>query len=415
MCKKNFPCCLLLLVLLFLSCSDIKINREHFIEEYTNASHQIHIPDIKDSINIRYSDIFTKVDYIPLECTVQSLIANVNKLEILEDGGYLVLDRNNSKVLRFNKDGKFVNKIGEVGKRHNEYTRVNDFAYLPSLQKIVIWDNPSHSLLVYSLDGEFLFTKEIQYWNGTLERLEGDKIVLYTKGEDGDYTQKYVVMDIEGKIYNVYKDIFSNCVNFILSDPDMHIMSSSLFCRSEYSPLVYEIKDNSFSPKYSIDFSGKSIPIEWMELNENEFREKIRSEHATYCYRFYETIDNYIMTLSKDKLYLYVCNKTNNKQAYAGYKVINDMTGISYYDELKRFSGSCIPLDVKDNKCYFTEDADAFEIENKWVNDINNFLIKNKKESLCLDSLSSEFIRFKRLSQNRNPVIIVGTLKSIVR
>ena len=56
------------------------------------------------------SDIFTEINYIPLETTEESLFGSISKLVVTEDY-FIILDNNTRSILLFNKNGKFHKKI----------------------------------------------------------------------------------------------------------------------------------------------------------------------------------------------------------------------------------------------------------------------------------------------------------------
>lgn len=66
--------------------------------------------DPSNAIGGNASDFFTEINYIPLETTDESTFGSVAKLVITEDY-FIILDRNTSSILIFNKNGKFHKKI----------------------------------------------------------------------------------------------------------------------------------------------------------------------------------------------------------------------------------------------------------------------------------------------------------------
>ena len=85
-----------------------------------------------------YSSLFKKVNIIPLETSEDCLVGRISKISVV-DSYILVLDPS-SCLFVFNKEGKFIRKIGNVGQGPGEYSMPIDFTI----------DRDNH--LVYILD-----------------------------------------------------------------------------------------------------------------------------------------------------------------------------------------------------------------------------------------------------------------------
>lgn len=91
------------------------------------------------------SDIFKKVNFIPLETTNESLFGQISKLETTEKF-FIIHDVETNAILFFHKDGKFFKKLKlEKNKYFGDFS-VNEFDGTISILS-------SDKLLIYSLDG----------------------------------------------------------------------------------------------------------------------------------------------------------------------------------------------------------------------------------------------------------------------
>ena len=79
------------------------------------------ISQINEENSLLYSDLYSNVDYIQLETTEQSLVGEVSKLEMTDDGDLIVLDRTRGSVLRFDGRGRYMCHIGRRGNGNGEY------------------------------------------------------------------------------------------------------------------------------------------------------------------------------------------------------------------------------------------------------------------------------------------------------
>jgi len=92
--------------------------------------------DPSNAVGGNISDVFSEVNYIPLETTSESLFGSISKLEITDDY-YIILDQNTHCILFFTKDGKFHNKIKSKEGRPIDNFSVNKF----TKQVVFSYDN----------------------------------------------------------------------------------------------------------------------------------------------------------------------------------------------------------------------------------------------------------------------------------
>ena len=130
----------------FLSCED----RTHKTVYLNNPEREkiVVAPSAKDEA-ILYSQLFSAVEYIPLETTDESLLAEISRLDILDDGRILVFDGNKESVCLFGKDGEFLWKIGDRGNAYNEYSSIKDATYDRYNNQVIILDAVTNRLLFY--------------------------------------------------------------------------------------------------------------------------------------------------------------------------------------------------------------------------------------------------------------------------
>ena len=77
------------------------------------------IEDPKNDVIVT-SDLIESIEYIPLETTKNSLVHSVEQSLIYNDNIY-ILDNFGKSILMFNKQGKFIKRIGSYGKGPKEY------------------------------------------------------------------------------------------------------------------------------------------------------------------------------------------------------------------------------------------------------------------------------------------------------
>lgn len=88
------------------------------------------LPFPRQETPVRLDDLFRGVEITPLETTEASLLSYPELLKTCRDTLF-VFDRSNSSLLLFAPDGKFIRRIGRIGRGPGEYTRARDFLIDP--------------------------------------------------------------------------------------------------------------------------------------------------------------------------------------------------------------------------------------------------------------------------------------------
>jgi hypothetical protein len=124
--------------------------------------------DLKNvSSTISTNELFDSIEYIPLEITEKSIFKAINKMEFYENQFFILDKTGMKKIYVFNQDGSFNYTIGNTGNGPGEYTNVEDFTIDKEKRQLILLTYPS-SVVVYDLNGEYLYTKKIGeslYWN----------------------------------------------------------------------------------------------------------------------------------------------------------------------------------------------------------------------------------------------------------
>ena len=98
------------------------------------------------------TQIFESIRPIMLQVTPQSLIGDIDKIETLESGELIVLDKRKAKgVYVFDSNGKFIRRIGLVGRGPQEYISPSDFTIDHARKQIYILDADMQKIVKFDL------------------------------------------------------------------------------------------------------------------------------------------------------------------------------------------------------------------------------------------------------------------------
>ena len=104
-----------------------------------------------------FSDLFSRIDLIPLETNDTCLLIGIDKLMLSGDDIY-VFDSKRPALYVFDESGEFSRQISRKGDGPGEYQLIYDFT-LDRLQKYVILLSPYGYLQLYEENGRYIEKK----------------------------------------------------------------------------------------------------------------------------------------------------------------------------------------------------------------------------------------------------------------
>lgn len=156
-------------------CLSIFFSSCNIPKETNDASVIISVNSQTSDRKIKMSELYSALEYIKLETTPESLIAQVSKIIPL-DTQLLIVDKESSKILLFDVNGKFMRTIGSKGVGAGEFIEIEDVAVDKKGEEIFVLEHSGKRILIYDLKGNFandiktdFIAHEIEYLgNGSL-------------------------------------------------------------------------------------------------------------------------------------------------------------------------------------------------------------------------------------------------------
>ena len=171
----------------------------------------------------KLSDLgFVDIEYIPLETNAQSLISGTNNIfmpvKISAVGNSYLIKRFNT-ILKFNRNGSFVARIGTVGRGPDEFTAAHDAGIYEKNQNIYLLARWQEKFFVYSENGELIRTFKIPFSPSEFSFC-GDGILCYGENHMGNIENSYNLIDTGGRIIKSYlnKYPFKNQEAFVIEN-----------------------------------------------------------------------------------------------------------------------------------------------------------------------------------------------------
>lgn len=331
------------------------------------------------------SEIATDIRYIPIETREDCLFGKGFDIRYMEDNIFAV---SGESYFRFDKNGKFLNKIGNKGQGPEEYT-MGLFYYIDPVRKYVgvpQWNG----VVYYTYEGDFV--KRLSEMNinmGTVEMFGKDCIVysndMYFANKKSP--DQLFVVDMEGKQQGKMKGYIEEGKRYginLTTRDYMYIYEGNTYFRPALENVVYRIESpTKKSIAWKFDCSGKGI-----DVSRDERDVKNRAKFIA-VYQLMETKDYLFVLYGLDKNTY--CGKYDKKEKrFCNVEIKDDLAGgIDFCPAGKCAAGylemAYYPNDLKGGKRY------------------SRFSLPNRKKEI--DDL------WENLDDDDNPVLIVVTLK----
>ena len=335
---------------------------------------------------IMLNELASDIRYVPLETTDDCLMNN--EFYIMQYTGEDIIT---SGIFHFDKNGKFLNKIGSKGQGPEEYLQ-GLFAFGDWKNKLLYVQNWT-TLTCYGFDGTFVRSVPTPQLNMGAAGLFDEKHILYSNdiyyADKANPIQLYMVDSQNGKTVSKWRGHLEENKKYgmILTSRDfMYNYDNSLFYKPALENVIFKI----LSPKkrqlvYKFDCSGKDI-----DVSADEVDPKKRFQFLSVYWA-----------------------KETAQYLFVNYGMKN-ISRLGIYDkEKKTFTN----VTIKDNL------AGGYDIHPAWTSDDNHLLMiyyaggllqdKEKRYSTgLLPERKKELDELlKNIKEDDNPVVILVTLK----
>lgn len=116
---------------------------------YECSTLNINLDSVGYDENINLSSFFEEVSFIPLETNDHSLLGRINQFLMKGDTIFILDATLTKRVLVFDKQGRFLGQVGDVGEGPAEYREASDLGL--SKDQLYVFDNRSQRILFYHL------------------------------------------------------------------------------------------------------------------------------------------------------------------------------------------------------------------------------------------------------------------------
>ncbi|GHE34207.1 6-bladed beta-propeller [Sphingobacterium griseoflavum] len=266
----------IIILIIFICHTDLLIGQESVVENSNIRQLRID-PDIANGGSM--DQVFSEINYIPLETTKESLFGDITQLEVTIDN-YIIFDQDTQCILIFDKSGKYKSKIAlgkyAQGGNLNE-SNFNVYGFVLRSIKDDYTIEVTINNNVYKFDSSLKQVGqpkqiEIRQAPSRAYRFSDSlKIVSYfrsSKGKDrGFYHYAYLNSDqVTAKYFEIDTGKYSKVGDFAVGGPSFIETDDSeiLHAVRYYDYNVYQINKNGIAVAYKLIFPSKySIPVDF--------------------------------------------------------------------------------------------------------------------------------------------------------
>ena len=225
--------------------------------------------------------LIADVEFLKLGQTGDVLIGGVDKLWITEQY-VIVADKMKSQaIFVFDRQGNARSVISRLGRGPQEYTHVSDVILTPDKEKIVVLDTFKKKLLYYSMNGDYLYDKDMPFCIGSLEYIDEQTIMGLAYGYQ---TEDPGLASYENNRHYVYVlDTMMNIIHSAMTvQPFINRFEDRVYVNPNHGDTIYRVTEGgNLAPRYLLDMSA----IEGIANFGHEPMEKImeiRKEHSYF-------------------------------------------------------------------------------------------------------------------------------------
>jgi len=307
------------LLLFFCSC------RKHIREADQTSIKHIKIRSIEGITTLPFEQLFDSCKVVPLETTRLSLIGTINRIWHYSNR-YYILDRSTNSIFIFDKNGKYLTKIHDIGSEPGQYIGLMDFSIADN--KIIVHSHRPYKLLYYDLNGKFESEIRLNDYFMNIGSTNHKIVLINQSGPNLIYSMDIKNHTIERFLPSSKRsEIFEN---FSTVYPNF-IQSKAGYITFPYSNIVYKFSADTLKAVYDLDFGTNNVPEDHFNDTakaKNIYKDAMHKNYGFFISNFKETDDFLYFTYGKAVIVVYSkkygtstsFNFVNNSQGFINFE-----------------------------------------------------------------------------------------------
>lgn len=361
----------------------------------------LEILPIDSTITIKAKDLISNISFVRLESSWKNIIGQIEQI-LFTDDRIIVFDRYKAKAIYvFDRNGKFLNKIGMLGHGPQEYVEPSYIALVPGQNQIVVFDFSPKKVKIYDLDGKFIRSEDVPIYLFSGEYLTDQVKVGATIG------RRYFSLPEWGRgslfmfnnDWNVvstgFQDPYPEALTYT-STNNLKKFGDRIYYMPVYENQIYRVHADSLQLIYQLDFGDRALPSpEKYQIQESRQFERLLRTHHTFQdfidlreWAIFKTADNalgrtFVYDKTKDSVFC-LSNQISNP-------LENWFHTSDYY--------------VNDSTIASSTDAASIVTLMPWMRQFAKAIPQKEQTERIIEQLAP-------VTENDNPVLFFFTLKS---
>lgn len=357
--------------------------------------------DIDNLYELRCSDVFDTIEYVPLETTDSFLLGYTDKMILLKNIVYFVSGK---AVSSFDAvTGRGLLKLSKLGHGPNEYQSIFDIYADTISGNIEVLDNNGKKIMVYDRNGLFMHSISIPFASFSFLKEDNKRYWFYNNNwKTGQTDFKMVYYDVDKQnILEEYFPIDNHIAQyFFVSDKTVFERTPQrMLCYFAPSDTIYEYQKNKgFIPAISINFREHKTPVDFFKEDYNdimEFSEAAKKNDYVYA------LSNFAVNDKNDVLFSFRLDRTTFWTLAFPYNS-KARTITSFVDDFH--STALITLDYNNTSYVMNNDYLYFLITGE------QFITLSEKEKEGT-AILKKMVEEKEISEQSNPILVKCKLK----
>jgi len=226
--------------------------------------HDRYIIDIKKNIDnikpMNVSDIGKDMLFIPLETTGDAMIRDIKKVCIHNSYIFICAD---SRILQFDRSGRFIRQVGTNGRGPEEYTFISGFCVDAYNDKLIIIAAPNR-IMLFDFEGVFKNSFNLAFRPAQVLPLSGNRLIFYFYNSPGSGFPSWAITDSKGNVIKTFKNTLKR-----ISKPGFIINQSPFYLTPEANNMMefgtdtlYQLKNEEKTPYAIFSFGEYKMDID---------------------------------------------------------------------------------------------------------------------------------------------------------
>ena len=313
----------LFVLLAFLWSCESKNNNQDFTPELINVT-------VPEELMVDYHQVFDEYKLVPLTNEEASLIGSIDRI-IIHDERFHILDKQTNSIKIFDNDGRFIQRIQELGNGPGEYHELMDFSIDEKGERLVLHSHRPYKLLYYSFDGDFIKEEGMEsYYNNIaideeyllmVNLLKENNHLVFLKNLNTDQLKEFLpIGGTERALNNNFGTGFPYCLN-----------SQYTYAFFPFSNIIYQVTNGKLVSRYQIDFGDKNLPELFFKdgvVDMEAYHKAIENKYGFMIANFKESEDYLVFTFGASNIVVYskrekkstVFNYAHNAEALLGFQ-----------------------------------------------------------------------------------------------